>query len=304
MKWLCLGAALLASVCAYSDNSYEETQPSSERPSIEILNRKGSLRIIGWDRHEIHVEGTLGSKVRRVDFDSDGDDAEITIDAPKSGSGGSADLTIHVPHGASLEIQTISASIDIQDVAGDDLEIETVSGNIKVDGASGDIDIEGVSGSIGLRDLDAEDVTIYNVSGTIKIDGVLESLEAETVSGGIDTGIDAESITAETVSGSLTIGADGVEDAELGTISGSIRFRGTLTEDGELDVHSISGSINVHFTEPAYGDYELSSFSGSFNCNLEPLSRLHSDRREMEFEFGDGKCDIRLESFSGSIRVE
>lgn len=281
---------------------FDETRKSNSNPDIEIDAKAGLIELESWDRNAIRVVGTLGP-YSEIDFDSDGDDANIEVTSTRGSKGGSADLRIYAPTGSSLHINTVSAPIRIQGFQGEAIEIETVSGEVFVDGAGGNIEIESVSGRIEMTDISGE-ISVDTVSSEIVVTGAPDELSVETVSSGVRLTADGAVIEVQTVSGAIHIGGEAVREVAAETISGDMRFQGSLGEDGEIEARSHGGTIDLFFTSPAYGEYDLSAFSGSINCELEPLNDVRTNGRRMRFEFGDGDTSIQAESFSGSINVE
>ncbi len=302
LRTLLFGLALAWTAAALAED-VERNFETTDDPSISINNYKGSITIVGWDELAVRITGTVSNSSTILNVDEDEDDPDIRVESSKRGSRpGEARLTFYVPRASSLDIETVSAPIDITGVSGNSLELQTVSGNIDVEGGWSEVEIEGVSGSIKLLDATGE-VDVSNVSGKVAVQGNLESLEIELVSGGIDVDVSAESVSAASVSGSIDLGVIGAEEVSGESVSGSMKFTGSLAKNGEMELHALSGGITVEFTEPACGEYELSSFSGSINCHLEPLSTVQRNRKSMEFDFGEGECSVELESFSGSITV-
>ena len=63
------------------------------------------------------MTGELGSRVEELIFERDGDEVLIKVKVPRNSNGGiSSDLSISVPSGSSIHINTVSADIDVSDV--------------------------------------------------------------------------------------------------------------------------------------------------------------------------------------------
>lgn len=281
----------------------ERNLETTANPSIAIDNKKGSITIVGWDEPAVRVTGTVGNDVTRVDIDDDRDNPEIEVVSSKWKSrDAEAKLTIYVPRGASLDVETVSAPVTVNGASGEALELETTSGSVEVDGGFRDTRIEGVSGGIRLMNATGN-VRIANVSGKVEVEGDVNDLEIGLVSGGIETDVRASTLQAESVSGSMRLGGHIVDELQVESVSGSVRFSGTLGPDADMEIHVLSGTVTVEFDEPAYGEYDLTTFSGGITVDLEPLEDLQRDNKRMEFEYGDGDRSIELESFSGSLSV-
>lgn len=296
-----LAAALVANVA--TAGPIERNFATISDPTVTIENKKGSVDVVGWDETGIRITGSVGNDITRVDIDDDEDSPDISVVSSKWGSNAAeAKLTVYVPRGASLDIETVSAPISVVGVSGALLELKTASGSIDVDGGFRTADIEGVSSSIRLQNATG-DVTVENVSGKVEVHGNVDDLEIEVVSGGVTAEVSARTVAVESVSSTIRLIGHISDDVEAESVSGGIRFTGTLAPDGEMQLRVLSGGITVEFEEPAYGEYDLRTFSGSIDCNLEPINDLQRDGKRMEFEYGDGDRSIELESFSGSVSV-
>lgn len=292
-------AAMTIAACAGAETSFQQSCSTSRDPRVEVYNRSGSIEIIGWDQEKVEVTGKLDDRVTRIDFDCSGDSVEISVVAPKWAR---AHLVLHVPRGSRLRLETVSANVEVEAITGEGIDIETVSGNVRIESGVEDIKVESISGAIAIEN-DGDEVGIENVSGSIRVKGTIGNLCIETISGSVHVDAEVDEIEAESVSGSLNIHARDVEEAELQSISGSVNFKGWLTDDGELEIEVLSGAVVVEFTRDVFGEYELTTFSGAFHCELEPLGAVESGKRALEFDYGDGDAEIRIESFSGSITV-
>jgi hypothetical protein len=61
---------------------------------------------------------------------------------------GPTELLLQVPLRANLDIESVSADIDIDGVAPEDLDVDTVSGNVVIAAAPGSANIDSVSGDL------------------------------------------------------------------------------------------------------------------------------------------------------------
>jgi len=287
--------------------SVDETKPCDPDADIYIKNISGSIKVEGWDRNDTRVRGTVGEDVERLEFDADGDDVEIRVIVPRNTRRAKirTDLVINVPRGAELQIDTVSAPIEVRDITGDDHELKTVSGSIEVINCDGEFELNTVSGAIDHKDARA-DVDAESVSGSVEIGGSPGEVNAESVSGQVRVSGARESVDAESVSGSLRVEGEGIEDVEMNTVSGSIRFTGSIRDGGELNAKSISGSVELDLSDTA-GRYELNTHSGSIRNSFGPdaeRTNKYGPGRELRFSQGDSATRFRAESFSGSVRID
>ena len=291
---------------AFADRDIDVTKKADSNGRVDIEIKSGKVRLHGWDRTEVRIEGTLGDGVKELEFDASGSRTKIVARTRSGVRRGSVDLDIYVPAGSKLDIETVSASIQIENMGSEDIDAQSVSGTIEIDRCEGEIAAESVSGTVSIAHA-MEEVSVQTISGGIVIAGNPTHVEAETVSGSIVIDGVAESVEVESVSGSIRIAGAALEECTAETVAGSVNYTGGLTQDGEIDIHSMSGSINVRLSHPIDGEYELSSFSGTIRLDLGEGVQLTDARgpgSRLSFEYGNGDAEITVESFSGNITIE
>jgi hypothetical protein len=214
---LCAG---LASAPLYAGTPINETRPLDPRGRIEIDNMKGRIQVRAWDRNEVRVTGTLGDGVEKLVVDGDRGNLEIRVEYPKrmgswrNDRTGPTELLLQVPLQASLDIESVSADIDVDGVAPDEIDVDTVSGNVTIAAAPRHASIESVSGDLALT-LNSREARTESVSGDIVLKGRLDG-----------------EVHAETVSGDITIDSRGerVRRLSTGTVSGDADVRVGLAD--------------------------------------------------------------------------
>lgn len=287
--------------------SVDETKPCDADADVYIKNISGSVKVVGWDRNETRVTGSIGEDVERFEFDADGDDVEIRVIVPRNTRNAKirTELTINVPKGARLEVDTVAAPIDVRDLTGDKHELKSISGSIEVVNCDGEFELHTISGSIDHHDARA-DVEAESVSGSVEIGGSPGDVSAESVSGQVRVYGARNAIDVESVSGSVRVESEGAEDVEMSTVSGSVRFTGSVRDGGEIYAKSISGSVELTLTEVS-GRYDLQTHSGSIRNSFGPSAERTSKYgpgHELRFTEGDDNRRIKAESFSGSVRLD
>lgn len=174
-------------------------------------------------------------------------------------------LTLEVPASllgklAGLEVDSVSANIDLLGVYGAKTELSSVSGEIRCADVSADeLDLSSTSGAIVAENCAAGSLDIENVSGSIRAAGEYARIDAETVSGNIVLSLATvpDKIDVDGVSGSITVSLpeNAGFTAELDTVSGSLScaFSGTLGSDrvvvgdgkASFRFNTVSGSLNI-----------------------------------------------------------
>jgi DUF4097 and DUF4098 domain-containing protein YvlB len=169
-----------------------------------------------------------------------------------------------------LEAVNITGDIQVSDIGGL-AKIETVSGDILATALSGGARIETASGDVSVTDADGE-LVIDNTSGTT-----------------ILTGVRSKTIRAESV-------------------SGTVRFQGSLDPSGRYDFASHSGNIRLALPASTGALLTLSTYTGSINSEFpitlqQGASGSRDKGRELQFRLGNGNARLTAESFSGNIII-
>jgi DUF4097 and DUF4098 domain-containing protein YvlB len=284
---LCAG---LASAPLSAGTPINETRPLDPRGRIEIDNMKGRIQVRAWDRNEVRVTGTLGDGVEKLVVDGDRGNLEVRVEYPKrmgswrNDRTGPTDLMLMVPLQASLDIESVSADIDVDGVAPDEIDVDTVSGNVTIAAAPRQASIESVSGDLVLT-LNSREAKTESVSGDIVLKGRLDG-----------------EVHAETVSGDITIDSRGqrVRRLSTGTVSGDADVRVGLADGGEIKSETVSGEIKLRLPKALSARVSGETFSGDLDA---PNAKIHSEDfgpgKTMEASYGNGAGEIRMESFSG-----
>lgn len=266
----------------------DETKSTGDRPKIKIRNLAGSVRVVGSDKNEVRVEGTIGENVEELVFDASRSSVKIRVKIPSGRNRKvKSDLTIYVPKGSSVAVATTSAKIEIEGIEGESIDLESVSGSISVNNCSGELKAQ-------------------STSGRLTVAGNFVETDLETVNGSIRASGKLGHVEASSISGAITINAGTLDELEVETLSGSIRFDGMAGDDADFEISSFSGSVRLTFDQEVSGEFDLRSFSGGINCDFGPApkrSGRFGPAKKLQFTHGDGDADIAVETFSGSISI-
>ena len=267
----------------------EESMDAAANGTVSISNIAGSVDVQGWSRNQVEVTGELGSDVEELIFERDGDEIEIQVKTKRRHSRDiDADLVVKVPLGSSLEINTVSADIDVTEVTGEQ-SLESVSGEITTEAHASDIDVD-------------------SISGDLEIEGDRQSMRARlsSVSGDIDTDNLSGEIGVESVTGDLVV-VNGVFDrASLGTVNGDIVFRAQLLDDGRLDVETVNGGVDIEFAGDVSARFDIETFNGDIrNCFGPEAVRVdkYAPGYELTFTEGSGSGRVTIETLNGDLRL-
>lgn len=293
---LILAASLLLPLPALAGSPIDETRPLAPDGRVSVENLKGEIVVRTWDRPEVRVTGTLGEGVERFSVDGSENSLSIEVKYPSNGGGwfGGGNksepslVEVHMPAGASLVVDAVSARIDIAGLRGSSLSVDSVSGGVRVrdsrvdealfDNVSGDIDAE----------LASADTRIDTVSGDVRLEGDI-------------TG----ELLLDTVSGQSELRVGEVKRVVMDTVSGDIALEGRLAPGGRIGADSVSGSLRLRLPADTSANLAVETFSGGISS---PVGQVQTERygpgKRLQARLGAGEGEIRVDAFSGDVRVE
>ena len=271
----------------------EKRRPAPANTVVEIENSFGSVVVRGWEQNEVLVRGELAPGARGLDLDGDGDEIYIDIDepdhwfyAPSEDAEFRSRLEIMVPAGASVDIETVNASIDVAGVNGA-VELESVNGDISVVGRPQVVDVETMTGSVAVS-AEGAPMTIESITGTVTVEGASREVDVESVEGAVVvTGRDLASV-------------------ELTSVTGDITLIGTLAPRGDLDIETFSGTVTVELPPNVRAEFEIETFSGEISNDFgprSPVSERFEPYRTLEFSTGYDDYEIQISTHEGDITL-
>jgi hypothetical protein len=285
--WGAAAALVMLAAPAAAQNRVEERRPAAPDGLVQIDNPAGSTRVVGWDRAEILVTGTLGPGAEGLSFETTRRRAEIGVEMEGGDPHGStADLEIKVPARSRLEIESFNGTIEVSGIKGS-VKVGTVQGRIAVAVAGGEVEAD-------------------TVNGSVEISGTPHRVQAESVNGAVAiTGASGE-VKASTVNGRLTVSGTGFDRVGLETVNGHALFEGELRAGATLDVESVGGGVELRLPEKTSAEFTIATFSGDvrndFGPGARPVSRWTS-QKELTFTLGSGSAKVGVETLSGDIEI-
>jgi hypothetical protein len=292
------GIAALATAPAFAATPINETRPLAADGTVHVENVKGRVVVRTWAQPQVRITGSLGKGAEKLEIEGGTRSLSISVKYPERGgwklwSRDDGDieptvLEVMVPNRASLDLDTVSADIDVQQMAGRQLDASSVSGAVVVTASSpGEADVESVSGDVILRITTAK-LDASTVSGDVR------------ASGGI-TG----RVKLESVSGDLELGAQALDRLEVSTVSGDVGVRTALRPGGSIKGETLSGELTLGLPASSSARVHVESFSGDIRSPSGKVDREeHGPGSSLETQFGSGQGQIELESFSGDVVIE
>ena len=276
--------ALLSTAPVKAQTTISRGVPVNRDVGVKIWIPAGSIRLIGWDRDSLHVEGTLG-KGETFYFGGAGSGAKFGVDESPAGRVSQpARLTAYVPRGARVNVRTVTASAEASDVSG---WFSTVSGGIIVSGTAQEVQAEAIDGSIHLT-VTSPFVRARTGSGTLTVAGHIEDL------------------VGSTVSGPLTITAAGLARGRFESVTGAIIIAAPIDRAASIDIDNHNGPVELRLPSTVAADFDLTSVAGSITNYFDkrpPTTGRQGRGQELSF-FTDPKgARIVVRTFKGMITL-
>jgi DUF4097 and DUF4098 domain-containing protein YvlB len=293
-------AMLLLATPAFAATPINQSKPLAADGSVSIENIKGRIVVRTWAQPEVRIAGSLGKGAEKLVVEGDGRNLRIEVKYPRGkrdggwmGWGHNDDieptiLEVTVPQKASLDIDSVSADVDVQQMAGHKLEVASVSGNVVVTASSpGQANFENVSGDTTLR-ITTDRVKAESVSGDISLQG----------------GLNGE-VHLETVSGNATLVARVLDKLQFSSVSGDARLQTALAPGGVIRSENVSGGLVLSLAKNTSAQLEVESFSGDIASPVGKIEREeYGPGKSLKVKLGQGQGRIQLESFSGDVEIE
>lgn len=289
-------ALAIAALPAFAGTPINETRPLAADGSVSIENIKGRIVVRTWAQPQVRITGTLGKGAEKLEVDGDGRDLSIEVKYPdrRNGWGWNRNemeptiLEITVPQKVSLDIESVSAEVDVQQIAGRKLDVSSVSGNIVVTASSpGEASFENVSGNTTLR-ITTDNVSAESVSGDINMQGGLSGR-----------------VSMETVSGNASLIAKTLSKLQFSSVSGDADVQAALATNGVVTGETVSGTLRLSLPKTTSAQLSIETFSGDINSPVGKVDREeYGPGKSLDARLGQGQGKIRLESFSGDVDLE
>jgi DUF4097 and DUF4098 domain-containing protein YvlB len=252
---------------------------------VRIYNMVGSVRVYGWDRDSLQIQGTVQEPPAGEFVVSPGKQgAKVSVWGPTEIGVKPTDLIIRVPRRSQVWIKTQSATISVQDFEGG--------------------------------------LDLVSVTGTITVNGRPRELYAESMGGDLKLAVTTRSARAKTGTGTITLNGS-VDDATLTTVSGALSVFNSRITQGHFESVEAQSATGLFNTDPEFinhsGDVELNVpvnanvnvsidlFSGSFKDEFGVKAKQMAGKlktRLFSFQIGeDLGADVAVKSFKGTVIV-
>jgi DUF4097 and DUF4098 domain-containing protein YvlB len=212
---------------------------------------------------------------------------------------------VRASHTGALTIVTGSGDVHASDVEGP-ASIEDRSGTVRVASVRGPLYVKALSGDVVALDTHGSaDLSV--ASGNVTVRGVGGDVRINTLSGDARVECAKGRVEASNASGNVTL-VNVTGDADVSTASGDLSFSGPIRVDGRYRMKTTSGNVTmaIQSAPPGFA-VNLASYSGemetAFPIEVNNPMRQGPINRKVVGRFGDGRAEIDLASFSGSVRL-
>lgn len=242
------------------------TYDASNINEIEINWICGSVTVIESDKNVLEIKEDSESLPEAQQIHSYADGNVLRLQFCESGyikhiEPNNKNLVVEIPANCKIEINDVSANVNLKELSAKEIEFNAVSGDLKADSliVEGKIDTNTTSGNIDLSNVEAERLGFNTVSGDLEIPVLsVDKLDMTSVSGNMNISVESvNKISLDTTSGDFVI--DIPEDFGLtlskSSVSGKVMSNLEFTKSndnfvfgsGETKVsfNSVSGDISI-----------------------------------------------------------
>jgi DUF4097 and DUF4098 domain-containing protein YvlB len=144
---------------AQAQKKFSKSYPAGESVRLELVNKTGTITVIGWNRPEISISASLEEPAAIVVPQNLSGKIFINLLRDNSGRGeiGNVNFTIRVPYYTVVDIETVIGDLNVSNISGSLVRAHVSS-----------------EGDITLTNISAESVAADNVTGNILFDGDLK----------------------------------------------------------------------------------------------------------------------------------
>lgn len=282
------------------------TQTAAPDVTVSLCLESGNVLVHGWGRNEVRART---EQAARLDLRAPGGvgkgQAAARLEVLVSNDpederdwgecGGSGNVELDVPRGASVQLQMHSGEVVMTDVA--EARVESLSGNVDLQRVSRQVNVSNMSGDITLRDATGL-VRLRTVSGDIEA-GNVRPLSAK------------DDFAASSASGSITLDEVTHPQVKGITINGNVEMTGALARGGSYDFRTTSGDVTLNL--PADSSFKVTArvilggeIITDFPLKTGPGAVLVKEQSQSRLTgtVGGGNAEVNLSSFNGTVHLK
>lgn len=281
-----VAAALLIAVnSAGAQTKIDKGMKFEKTASFRVFSLAGTVRIIGWNRDSLHVRGSV-AKGDEFHMGGSPTGAKMFVENADERNPREAVIEVFAPVRSKIWVKTASGSVTVSSFLGG-LDIYTVSGAITVSGNPDDVNAEAMDGNI-------------------RISGAPRFVRAKSASGRVELSGNCDDATLSTVSGAVTVDGGPFERARFESVTGSIKFAGSMKSGGSAVFDTHSGVTDIMMPKSANVDISLVTIAGQISNTLtasRPIPGRYGRGGELTTMSGDGGAQLTAKSFKGNITL-
>ncbi len=119
MALLIIGVVLAASGTAFGQRRFSRSYPAAQNVRIHLINRSGTVTVVGWDRQEVAITASLDAPAAAIMPQNV--EGTIFVNLVRDNQGrdvGNVNFNIRVPYTASVDIETLIGNLNVTNVRG------------------------------------------------------------------------------------------------------------------------------------------------------------------------------------------
>jgi DUF4097 and DUF4098 domain-containing protein YvlB len=182
------------------------------------------------------------------------------------------------------------------------LGLSGLNSSISVEGVEGDVSAEVVNGAVVVLG-GRGSIRVSSISGAVEVSGARGSVEVSAVNDGVTLRNVEGRVRVESVNGNVELAGIASELVEASTVSGDLRYEGALRAGGSYRFESHSGDVTVALPERPDVTVSVDTYSGEFASSFPVQVGGLKRGEQFDFTLGDGRAELSMESFSGTIRL-
>ena len=293
---LVLAVSLFAG-CAAEKSVFEEEQTFTDIEKLEVVGSFFEVDVVGGSQRTVETKVTIPERIRRrgvsVNLDRSGSTLVVTVQGRGRGSGflsfEQPRLSIGVPIGTAIKLETSSGSISVDGVVTDSMDLSASSGKIDILNSDATISVRTSSGKIAIDSSNGQK-ELRSTSGGISVEQSDGDTKSDSSSGKQIYKEIRGLIIATSTSGKIEISE--INGAlELHSGSGNLQGSG-VTLSGNSSFQTSSGSIDIDFTN------DLDEFTLDLESSSGKINAGRTSARGVVVT-GSGGIHVRGESTSG-----
>src|SRR5256885_894295 len=150
-SFLAAAVLLAVSLPSFADEPIDESRQLNIDAAISVKNTAGVIQVQTWDKKMLSLTGRLGDGVEKLIIEGDAARLRIEVKLPRNAHNvEDTELLLRVPAGVSLDLDSVSADVEVQGTRGP-IKVNSVSGGIKLLVGSPAIQAQTVSGDLRLE---------------------------------------------------------------------------------------------------------------------------------------------------------